>query len=122
MTDNKTSEAWTHKACTSSSAGKALGRVFCNLLLNNRLGINAQYLEGARNIIADRISRIHKNTHAKFDFGQLLQEFPQLGGCRRFHPSQELLLAITTALSKKQHPNLQQIKVLGRLEAVSATT
>ena len=122
MTDNTSSESWVRKACTSSLAGKALARVFCNLLLNNCLGINAEYLEVTKNDIADTISRIHKEHGTKFNFAHLAQLYPQLHTCCHFQPSQELLLTLIDALCSNKIPNLQEIKELGQIEAASATT
>ena len=67
-------------------------------MIGNPIGINVEYVNTKDNIIADKISRIDKATHALAFFHSLVQEYPQLKSCRRFHPSAELLSHITAAL------------------------
>ena len=62
-------------------------------MMNQNLGINAQFIEGAKNVLADRISRAHEK-NSFLDFKILKQEFPQLESSQRFHPAPELLLEI----------------------------
>ena len=65
------------------------------LLINSRLGINAKWLKGDLNDIADMISRVKKtnllNDHAFFDYADLKQKYPELKSCRVFLPAPELL-------------------------------
>ena len=98
MADNKSGESWTIKGCKTSLAGRALGRLQCAYMIGNPIGINVEYVNTKDNIIADKISRIDKATHAFAFFQSLVQEYPQLKSCRRFHPSAELLSHITAAL------------------------
>ena len=101
--DNTTAEAWAKmKSCKTSMAGRALGRLQCALMINNHVGINIGHVTTKDNVIADRISRIKKETNTLPDFEKLTQDFPQLTSCRRFHPSAELVSAITAILLQEK--------------------
>jgi hypothetical protein len=110
MADNTSSIRWTNFACKSSLAGRALGRLLCMLLVNSRLGINANWLSSEANIIADDISRVNKsNDKTDYNFSHLKQTYPQLAKCRSFQPSPELLSLIWQAVLTKKSPSLAQI-------------
>jgi hypothetical protein len=95
--DNTAAISWTKKMCKSSEGGKALSRILCSQMINNKLGLNASHVAGVDNVIADRISRVHTtNTNPEFDI--LMQEFPNLQYCRRYHPSPNLVSQISQAL------------------------
>jgi hypothetical protein len=95
--DNTAAISWTKKMCKSSEGGKALSRILCSQMINNPLGLNASHVAGVDNIIADRISRVHpSNTNP--EFAVLMQEFPTLKSCRRYHPNPKLVLQISQAL------------------------
>ena len=96
--DNTTAEAWAIKACKKSPIGRSLGRIQCALMINNPVGISVGHVSTKKNIIADRISRIKHLTDAIPSFLSLMQDFPQLKSCRRFHPSPELVSLVTDAL------------------------
>lgn len=100
--DNTTAISWIKKSVTSNDAGKALCRLLCAARMNNRLGLNAQFLAGENNTIADRISCVHPVYGNAPDFHKIIQEFPNLANCQRFHPSQDLLLCLYSALLKGQ--------------------
>ena len=60
--DNMSSVRWTNHHCKGSLKARALGLLFCCLLVNSFLGINAKWLAGDENGIADVISRTnHKS-------------------------------------------------------------
>jgi hypothetical protein len=95
--DNTAAISWTKKMCESSEGGKALSRILCSQMINNTLGLNASHVADVDNIIADRISRVHpSNTNP--EFAVLMQEFPTLKSCRRYHPNPKLVLQISQAL------------------------
>lgn len=101
--DNTTAEAWGKmKSCKSSMTGRTLGRLQCALMMNNNVGINIAHVTTKDNEIADRISRIKKETNVIPNFSQLVQDFPQLKSCRRFHPPQDLVSAITAILLRER--------------------
>ena len=100
--DNTTAEAWVEKACKRSAAGRALGRLQCALMINNDVGINAAHIDTKRNEIADRISRIKRESNAIPEFQHLMQDFPQLRSCSRFHPSAELVSLVMDALLQER--------------------
>lgn len=99
--DNTTAESWLRKSCKNSFIGRALGRLQCALMINNPVGINVDHVTTKDNVVADRISRIKQDTDAIPDFQSLLQDFPQLNSCTRFHPSAELISFVMDALLRK---------------------
>lgn len=96
--DNVSAEIWALKGCKNSLAGRALGRLLCTLLINNPLGLCTARIGTKENEIADKISRLKSEKDSLSFFYHLVQSHPQLRGCRRFHPSKELLSGITDAL------------------------
>jgi hypothetical protein len=99
--DNTTAESWAIKACKRSFLGRALGRLQCALMINNPVGISVAHITTKHNVIADRISRIKRETNTIPEFSSLLQDFPQLKSCKRFHPSNELISLIMDVLLQK---------------------
>ena len=100
--DNRAAESWTTKSCTSSMIGRALGRVQCAMMLNNPVGLYTGHVDTKTNVIADEISRIKRETDSMRRFLFLQQEYQELRGCKRFHPSAELILHIMDAISLKK--------------------
>ena len=86
-TDNQTSQAWIKKSATKTVKGKALQRILCILMINNPVGLKADYIEGIKNILADRISRLYSNSAIPPSFTSLMQEFPKMKSWNRFLPS-----------------------------------
>ena len=112
--DNTSSVRWTNHACKSSLAGRALGRLFCSLLMDSPLGINCTWISTHENVIADDISRVKKESNEKnipnkisptFDYSTLQQRYPQLIACLFFQPSQEFLSLIWQAMLTKNSPD-----------------
>lgn len=99
--DNTTAESWAIKACKKSFLGRALGRLQCALMINNPVGISVAHITTKDNVIADRISRIKKETNSLPHFHSLIQEFPQLRSCKRFHPGSELISLIMDLLLQR---------------------
>ena len=114
--DNKSAISWTNHHCKESPAGRALGRMFCMLLINSDVGINAKYISSEDNVVADTISRISaiksSNPDQSFDYSKLKQTFPQLKPCREFQPSRELLSLIWRSVQTKKSPSLKEIQEL----------
>ena len=96
--DNTTAEAWAIKASKVSFIGRELGRIQCALMINNPVGISVGHVSTKKNVIADRISRVIKESNILPSFQSLMQDFPQLKSCRRFHPSAELVSLLTDVL------------------------
>ena len=96
--DNVAAEIWTIKGCKRSLLGRALSRLLCALMIGNPLGISTARIDTHSNIIADEISRLKKEQDSLKFFSSLVNSHPQLRGCRRFLPSNELLSAISEAL------------------------
>ena len=100
--DNKVSINWCNHACKEYLAVRALGRLFCAMMIGSDVGINADYIIGELNIISDEISRLTKaSPHLPFDYSSLPHTYPQLHVCRRFHPSAKLLSLLWDALLKQ---------------------
>ncbi len=118
--DNTSSVRWVTHACMKSEAGRALGRFFCALLMNSRLGINSKWISTEENFIADDISRLKQllmeqnptNPHPSIDYSILFQKYPQLRTCKRFVPSDELISCIECCLLERSCPSLERISRL----------
>jgi hypothetical protein len=96
--DNVSSEVWTVKGCKHSNIGRRLGRLQCAMMINNPVMLDTGRVDTKTNVIADRISRWECEADTSSGFLNLLQDFPQLRDCQRFHPSQELISLIWDAL------------------------
>ena len=122
--DNTSAVRWIRHACLKSAAGRALGRFFCMLLIDERLGINSKWISTHDNFIADEISRIREawlktnspdhplTPHPPVDFQSILQKHPDLQKCQRFVPSSELLSVLDTCVLKGCCPSLEDVKTL----------
>ena len=51
--DNKSAVRWITQACMTSEIGRELGRLFCGLLIDSKLGINSKWLSTLENVVAD---------------------------------------------------------------------
>jgi hypothetical protein len=101
-TDNTTAKAWTKKISgIKTPQGRSLARIFAHLLMFSDVGVEAEYIEGEKNIIADLLSRLYK-THktSAFTYDMLQTQFPWLKLSRRFTPSKELHALVYSALSQ----------------------
>jgi hypothetical protein len=120
--DNKTASSWTRKGCKRSERGRALGRIFCALLINSPVGIDTEYISTKDNIISDLISRVDYESDITLSFAALMQNYPCLGTCRRFHPSPELLSAIMGCLLYKKLTDPLTLRVLVQSNPGKITT
>lgn len=112
--DNKAATKWI-RLCTSSPMGRRLALIFCFLLMESPLGINAKWLPGDENTIADAISRAKQTRHTNnsfYDYSSLKQEYPVLMNCRSFQPSQDLLSMLWTAILTENTPTLNEVRRL----------
>ena len=112
-TDKQTSQACIKKAFTKTAKGKALQRILCILMINDPVGFKVDYIEGSKNILADRISRLYSNSATPPSFTSLIQEFPQMKLWNIFLPSPELLSTLYSALLEGREPGLCLPKKLG---------
>jgi hypothetical protein len=99
-TDNTTAKAWTKKISgLKTPQGRTLARIFSHLLMFSDVGIEAGYIEGEKNTIADYLSRIRfANDFSSFSIENLQTKFSCLKSSRPFLPSNELVSLLTTAL------------------------
>ena len=71
-------------------------------MINNPMGINADRVTTEDNKVADRIARIHTEDNLSSDMLPIVQGFPLLLSCTRFHQSAEIIfLVLETLLQKK---------------------
>ena len=103
--DSKSATCWTNTRCKSSMLGRALGRIFCGLLMSTKLGIQAEWLPSALNKIADDISRLKMQGDGTYKYSQLLIDHPCLRTCRQFQPSDTLLGMIWDVLRNSALPD-----------------
>ena len=100
--DNTSSEAWGMKGCTGSLIGRALSRLQCAMMIDNNVAARTARVNTKANVIADQISRVNSATNIAHEFPRIAQDYPELSGCRRFHPSAELISHIMDAISQKK--------------------
>ena len=67
-------------------------------MINNPVRLAADNVDTKSNIITDKFSRWKSKTNKLLNFATLMQKFPQLKCCHRFHPSPELVSLIKDAL------------------------
>ena len=121
-TDNKTAKAWLRKAATKTEKGKSLQRILCSIMINNPMGVKSDYIKGEKNVIADFISRIFSSQNTAVTFDNLFVKFPQIEYWKRFHPSQELLSHLCSALLTGQDLGILEIKNLGHFSPGKSTS
>ena len=102
MADNTSSESWAEKGCNSSHIGRALSRLQCAMMMNNDVGLITDHITTTKNVIADRISRIKRETHSVRAFKTIKQDYPALAGCKRFQPSAALISHLMDAILQKK--------------------
>ena len=66
----------------SSLTGKILNRLFCNLLMNQHLGLDNTYLPGWENQVVEKISLLTKDNLTAMKY--LLQDHPLLASYRHY--------------------------------------
>jgi hypothetical protein len=99
--DNSVSESWSKKASKHSPIGRALGRLQCAIMLNNPVGLRTDHVSSEENVVADKISRIHKESDLPTEFPNIVKAHPALTGCRRFVPSSAVVSWVTEALLRQ---------------------
>ena len=82
--DNTSSESWATKGAKHSPGARALGRLQCALMVNNPVHFRAEHITTADNVVADKISRILRETLLTREIPLIQQEHPELAGCRRY--------------------------------------
>jgi len=100
LTDNSSSEAWTHKGARVSLAGRAIGRLRAALMISNPVGFCISHVPSTENVVADALSRFPSESSLLTNFPSLCQTQKGLNGCHRFHPNAELISCIMEALLK----------------------
>ena len=72
-TDNQTSKAWIKKSVSKIVKGKVFQRI---IMINNLVGLKADFIKGTKIILADRISRLYSNSSTPPFFHSLTHEIP----------------------------------------------
>jgi hypothetical protein len=83
FTDNATAESWTYKAIASSNVrlSKYISKLACALQINSSLGLHATHLEGSKNVIADKISRITHDSSFPSQIQAIQKEHEEIRNC-----------------------------------------
>ena len=111
--DNTSAVSWINTRCKDSLAGRALGRLFCGLLMGSTIGLCTDWISTTQNVIADDVSRVKRSAEdGKYDFSQLLTDHPSLRSCRLFQPSELLLSMFWEILLTKGSPDVLMLKEL----------
>ena len=99
-TDNTTAKSWTKKISgLKTPQGRTLARIFSHLLMFSDVGIEAGYIEGEKNTIADYLFRVQfSNDLSALSLEKMQTKFSCLKSSRPFLPSSELVSLLTTAL------------------------
>jgi len=71
-------------------------------VLDNPVGNDIAHVTSEDNDLADRISRFKSNSHSLRGIAPLIQDFPRLRGCERYHPSSQLISSIMDAILRKK--------------------
>ena len=118
--DNTSAVKWV-RLCTNSIIGRRLAILFCFLIMDEPLGINAKWLAGDENEIADAISRFKSKMSTNTSslnytnlFQSLKQRYPALRNCRTFQPSQSLLSILWRTILTESLPTLEEVRLLKR--------
>ena len=72
------------------------------MMMNNDVGLITDHITTTKNVIADRISRIKRETHSVRAFKTITQDYPALAGCKRFQPSAALISHLMDAILQKK--------------------
>ena len=110
-----TAEWWLTTGCKLSKTGRDLGHVQCALMMNSNVGLSVGHVTTKDNEIADRISRIKRESDLVPHFDTLVKAFPQLKSCRRFQVPQELVSSLTAILL--QENTIEPLEIRDRVLA-----
>ena len=119
--DNTSACSWINHKCKTSMLGRKLALVFLGLLMGTSLGVQAEWLPTALNVVADDISRLTSDDGV-YDYQRLLTDHPSLSSCRQFQPSPTLLGMIWGVLQSNDSPDPLIIKKLSPLALGSLTS
>jgi len=111
--DNTSAVSWINTRCKDSLAGRALGRLYCGLLMSSTIGLCTDRISTTQNVIADHISRVKRSAEdGKYDISQLLTDHPSLRSCCLFQPLELLLSMFWEILLHKGSPDVLMLKEL----------
>ena len=111
--DNTSAESWATKGAKHSPGARALGRLQSALMVNNPVHFRVQHIPTAENVVADKISRILRESLLTREIPLIQQEHPELAGCRRYHLSSSQVSCLLETLLQAEC--LDPIEVSRRL-------
>ena len=105
--DNISAKKFINKGTTNSPGARALLRLLAMLTRGSPVSLNAEYIPGVENKVADALSRIENlfvdaPSHRTTAF---FSDFPQMRGFAIYRPSRKLLSAIWYALLNGKLPD-----------------
>ena len=100
--DNTASEAWAMKGAKHSPGGRALGRLQAALMVNNPVHFRVSHITTEANVVADKISRIARESYLHLEIPRIQQEHPELAGCRRYLLSSSQLSCLMETLLRAE--------------------
>ena len=104
------------KAAISTEAGKALARLLCFQMINNKLGLHAHHISGIANEQADTISRLLSTTQQ-----ELFAKYPSLRTYKQYHLGPEMRSLIWQALLSGRSPDWNVAKLKGHFSPANDT-
>ena len=72
------SETWMRKTVVKTINGSTLQIILCSIMINNSVGIKAEYIEEVHSTYTNTIPRTYSKLIKPFYFEQLFQEFLQI--------------------------------------------
>ena len=104
--DNITARKFINKGTTNSPRARALLRILALLTRGSPVSLNAEFVPGVENVIADALSRSASSfdNHPSHAFNAFFSEFPQTRGFDLYQPSSALISAIWYALLEGRLP------------------
>jgi hypothetical protein len=122
ISNDKSASRWVKRFCLTSLPGRALGRLFCSLLMNSPVGINSKWIAQEADDLSSAFSPFDPSNLTDDNFSEFFQTYPQLRASRRFHPSTELLSCLWRTVSTLKSPSLSESRILKRQGLGKLTT
>lgn len=123
-TDSSNSKSWANKVTSTSSQPQNLIKIYAELSRRFEINDRTEHIAGKINDQADDISRndlFHLPLSIRAE--QLFQKYPSMRTYDYFHPSQEILQVLYSALASRLTVGPPEIpRNLGRFEPISSTS
>ena len=104
--DNVAAKKYLNKGTTNSPRARALLRILALLTRGSPVSLNAEFVPGVENVVADALSRSADvfDASPSHAFHAFFSNFPQMHGFDLYQPSPSLLSAIWYALLEGKLP------------------